>query len=68
MAGNERKKSALTTVYIATVIGCLEAFALYKGINGTCFAMSMAALAGIGGFSLKKSLPSINLGDKDVRS
>ncbi len=62
MAEN-RKRSIMLTFYIAALIACLEAFALYKGINGTCFAMSMAALAGLGGFSLKGIFPDIKLGN-----
>ena len=33
-------------------IGILEAYALSQGINGTVFTMSMALIAGLGGFML----------------
>ena len=60
-----RKKSIMATIYIASIIGCLEAYALSKGINGTCLTVSMAALAGLGGFSLKGIFPDLKIGGKD---
>lgn len=34
-------------------IGCVEAYALSKGINGVALTSSIAAIAGIAGFKLR---------------
>lgn len=39
-------------VFVASIIGILEAYALSLGINGTTLALSIAALAGLGGYEL----------------
>lgn len=35
------------------VIGLLEAFAIHRGINGTLFSISVAAIGGLGGYTLR---------------
>lgn len=42
----------LKVVYIATIIGLLEAYALSMGIDGTALALTIAALAGLGGYEV----------------
>lgn len=39
-------------IFIASIIGILEAYALSLGINGTVLALAIAALAGLGGYKL----------------
>jgi len=43
----------ITLLVIASLIALLEVVALIKGINGTMFGATMAALGGIGGFLVK---------------
>ena len=42
------------TVTAVVTIGALELYALHQGINGTVFALVIAALAGIAGFNVSE--------------
>ena len=45
----------VAVVAIAGIV-ILEAVAIYKGINGTALAAGVAAIAGLGGFTIGKIL------------
>ena len=58
------KLSNWKTALIA--IGCitgLEAYALTQGVNGICMSTAIAAIAGLGGFTLGKVLGKNGKGD-----
>ena len=40
-------------MWIALMIVILECFAMYMKINGTALSLAVAALAGLGGYTLK---------------
>ena len=58
MSKDEKKKHAylhgLITILAILVIALLECVALSHGINGTALTLSIAAIAGLGGFSFDK--------------
>lgn len=39
-------------LFTMAVIGILEGYALSKGIDGHCLAISLAAISGLGGFAI----------------
>lgn len=43
-------------------IAGLESIALCKGINGTLFALAIAAISGLGGYSIKELVNKIKGG------
>ncbi len=45
----------LITIAAIVCITVLEAIALYKGVDGTLMATVVAALAGLGGFTLAQA-------------
>ena len=45
-------KISPTTIYAIGAIFILEVIALYQGVNGSCLALSIAALAGLGGYEI----------------
>jgi uncharacterized membrane protein YgaE (UPF0421/DUF939 family) len=50
-----RHKHWLITVTAIVCITVLEAIALYKGIDGSLMATVIAALAGLGGYTLAQA-------------
>lgn len=44
--------SAITAIIAITI---LEAIALFNGVNGTYFALVLAAIAGLGGYQLRNA-------------
>lgn len=44
------------TILAIIVIGALEFYALHKGIDGQCLAISFACIGGLAGYNLKKIL------------
>lgn len=46
---------------ITAIVGIvvIECVAMMNGINGTVMSLSIAAIAGLGGFELQKVLPKI---------
>lgn len=54
---SDQRKSGLISIFAIVVIAVLELYALSKGINGKCLTMSIAAIAGVGGFTLRGVLP-----------
>jgi len=51
----------MKTIFSICVIAGLSCFAMYKGIDGKCFAISIAAIAGLGGFTLRELWPKITM-------
>ncbi len=49
------RNNFLVTITAILCITVLEAIALYKGIDGTLMATVIAALAGLGGYTLAKT-------------
>lgn len=43
------------------LIAGLAALAIYKGIDGKIFAVSVAALSGLGGYTLRELWPKITM-------
>ena len=52
----KRRKSMWVSIAAIAAITILETIALLKGVNGTMFGISMAAIGGAAGFSVKKIL------------
>ena len=40
--------------FAISVIGCLESFALYLGMNGIALSLTIGCIAGLGGFEVGK--------------
>lgn len=47
----------MKTVAAIVVIGIIEAVALLQGIDGVMLSLAIAAIAGLGGYSLSEVLP-----------
>ncbi len=45
-----------TPILAMVLIAALEAIALSQGMNGTALSLSVGAVAGLGGYQLKKRL------------
>jgi len=53
------------TITAIGAITLLEAFALFTGHNGTMFTLSIATIAGLGGFQLKQTLDQLKQDNKE---
>ena len=42
-------------MFVILMIGLVEGFALYKGVNGVALSGSLAALGAIGGYTARRS-------------
>jgi hypothetical protein len=44
----------LTPLFCAVLIFILELLAVQQGLDGTCLSIAVAAIAGLGGYSIKE--------------
>lgn len=44
----------MVSVIAISGVVLIETLALYQGVNGTALSLSVAAIAGLGGYNLKK--------------
>ncbi|MBA7644311.1 hypothetical protein ES703_52053 [subsurface metagenome] len=44
----------MKTIVAIIAIALIEGFAIYQGINGIMLSVAIAAIAGLGGYQLKK--------------